>query len=414
MQRRDLFKLGAASAAGALPLGAAYSASAATPTAPLKLKITDITQIRLRVDKDLGTMDQESASPPLRYRTSVGGGSIVQIHTNEGIVGMGPGIDPSMLPGMKALLVGKDPFDITDHALRLYNPGRRGGASVEIALWDIIGKACNQPLYKLWDGAVSGVQTSAGHNKVMPYASQWTVGTPQNRVEMIQRLKADGWGAIKMRLGLATLKEDVALIEAARKAVGDDFIITCDANKAGPYASSWPAYPWDFNRAVDTARALRPYNLTWLEEPLPRYDYDQLAQLNHMAAVPIAGGENNSGINEFLTVMQKGCFEYVQPEVLGLGPTMLRSIAVLAAAFDIKIVPHAGSRGICQYALLHLIASWPHAPLMEIIHEPPGTPWETAMAPFENPPTLDKQGYLTAPEGPGLGVTIKPEYILKG
>jgi D-galactarolactone cycloisomerase len=417
VQRRAFLKSAAAlTAASPLaapsPLAAFQSPPAVADHAPVKLKITDIRVLKLRSGKELGVMEQNSLDPPLRYLFIVGGGSFTEIHTDQGLVGIGPGVDPETATLAKTLLLGKDPFDMNDHALRLYNPGRRGGASIEIALWDLIGKAANQPLYKLWGGAIAGLPTTPGRNKVMPYASQWTVGTPEDRVREAQLLQSQGWKAMKLRLGLPTIKEDVALVEAVRKAAGDDFLIMTDANKAGPYATSWPLVPWSFQRAVDTARELHRYNVYWLEEPLPRYDFDQLAELNRMVELPIAGGENNAGVNEYLLMLQKGSFDFVQPEVLSLGPTMARTIAALAAAYNVRIVPHVGSKGFGSVCLLHLIASWPNSPTMEIIHEPPIGDWETGTAIFENPPRLEKDGYITVPDGPGLGVTVKADFIL--
>jgi D-galactarolactone cycloisomerase len=236
-------------------------------------------------------------------------------------------------------------------------------------------------------------------------------GGPEDRARMAETVKAQGWRAMKLRAGFPTLKEDVAMVEAVRKAVGDDFFIMVDANKAGPYARSWPTTPWDFRRAVETAREFQRLNVYWLEEPLPRYDFDQLAELNRLVELPIAGGENNLGVNEFLTMLQKGCFDFLQPEVIALGPTILRTIAMLAAAYDVRIVPHVGSKGLGSICLLHLISSWPNAPTMEIIHEPPIGDYSSGLAIFENPPVVDKDGYFTVPDGPGLGVTIKSDLI---
>jgi L-alanine-DL-glutamate epimerase-like enolase superfamily enzyme len=282
-----------------------------------------------------------------------------------------------------------------------------------MALWDLIGKAMGQPLYKIWGGATAGYQTQPGLNRVMPYASQWTVGTPEDRFHEVQLIKAEGWKAMKLKLGLETVHQDVALMEAARKAAGDEFKLMCDGNKAGPYGpSAWPRYPWTFPRAVETARGLAPLNLTWLEEPLPRFDYDQLAQLNKMGLVPIAGGENDLGVNSFLTMLQKGSFAYLQPEVLAIGPTMLRTVGTLAAAYDVQIAPHGGSGGVCWIGIMHLIASMPNAPMMELIHEPPHGPYSAFMDIFTAPPLM-KDGYITVPDGPGLGVTIRPDLIIQ-
>jgi L-alanine-DL-glutamate epimerase-like enolase superfamily enzyme len=410
MRRREFIQAASLGMAGTL-FGAAFRAAAQTGIAPARFKITDIRTVKLRMVKDLGMMEQISANPPLRYRTTTGGGSFTEVRTDQGVVGIGPGVDEETLTFAKSLLLGKDPFDMNDHAFRLYNPGRRGGGSIEMALWDLIGKAMGQPLYKIWAGASAGIQTEPGLNRVMPYASQWTIGTPDERAHEVQLIKAEGWKAMKLKLGLETVRQDVALMEAARKAAGSDFKLMCDGNKAGPYGPvSWPRYPWTFQRAVETARGLAPLNLTWLEEPLPRFDYDQLAQLNKMGLVPIAGGENDVGVHSFLTMLQKGSFSYLQPEVLAIGPTMLRTVGALAAAYDVQIAPHGGSGGVCWIGIMHLIASMPNAPMMELIHEPPHGPYSAFMEIFTEPPLM-KDGYITVPDGPGLGVTIRPDLI---
>jgi len=417
MRRRDFIKTASLGLAGTMfgstLFGSAFAAAAQTGAAPVRFKITDIRTVKLRMVKDFGTMDQISANPPLRYRTMTGGNSFTEVHTDQGLIGIGPGVDDESLAFAKTLLIGKDPFDMNDHAFRLYNPGRRGGGSVEMALWDLIGKAMGQPLYKIWGGATAGVQTTPGLNRVMPYASQWTIGTPDERAREVELIKSEGWKAMKLKLGLETVRQDVALMEAARKAAGDEFKLMCDGNKAGPYGPiSWPKYPWSFERAVETAKGLAPLNLTWLEEPLPRFDYDQFAELNKMRLVPLAGAENDVGVHSFLTMLQKGCFSYLNPEVLAIGPTMLRTVGTLAAAYDVQVVPHGGSGGVCWVGIMHLIASMPNAPMMELIHEPPKGPYSAFMDIFTEPPLM-KDGFITVPDGPGLGVTIKPDLIIK-
>jgi L-alanine-DL-glutamate epimerase-like enolase superfamily enzyme len=410
MRRRDFVTAGALAMAGTL-FTAAFRAAAQTGVAPLRLKITDIRTIKLKMVNDLGFLEQISANPPLRYHTTTGGGSFTEVHTDQGVIGIGPGVDDQTIAFAKSVLVGKDPFDMNDHAFRLYNPGHRGGGSVELALWDLIGKVMNQPLYRIWGGATADYQTQPGLNRVLPYASQWTVGTPEDRTREVQLIKSEGWKAMKLKLGLETVRQDVALMEAARKAAGKDFALMCDGNKAGPYGPvSWPRYPWTFERALETARGLAPLNLTWLEEPLPRFDYDQLAQLNKMGLVPLAGGENDVGVHSFLTMLQKGSFAYLQPEVLAVGPTMLRTVATLAAAYDVQVAPHGGSGGVCWIGIMHLIASMPNAPMMELIHEPPHAPYSAFMDIFTAPPLM-KDGFITVPDGPGLGVTIRPDLI---
>jgi L-alanine-DL-glutamate epimerase-like enolase superfamily enzyme len=169
---------------------------------------------------------------------------------------------------------------------------------------------------------------------------------------------------------------------------------------------------WDFRRAVETARAYQQLNVYWLEEPLRRYDFDHLAELNRLVEIPIAGGEGNRGLHEFRWLLEKGCFDIVQPEVLLDGPLELRKIAVLAESMDKLIVPHVADGGVGTICVMHLVASWPNAPYMEIYHDLPLREYSHGFAILEEPPVLDKTGYFNLPQKPGLGVSINKDLIL--
>ena len=144
LDRRDFLKL--------LP---AVPALAAVPRLRgARVKITDVRIVTLKVTKDLGSYPDWVGNP---RAIRIGGGAITEIHTDQGVTGIGPGnMDPAHLPAVKNLLVGADPFDVDTHAQRLYDiqaAGQRGTAGVEIAIWDLIGKVTGQPLYKLWAAA---------------------------------------------------------------------------------------------------------------------------------------------------------------------------------------------------------------------------------------------------------------------
>jgi L-alanine-DL-glutamate epimerase-like enolase superfamily enzyme len=207
------------------------------------------------------------------------------------------------------------------------------------------------------------------------------------------------------------MKEDVRLVEMARKAVGDDFGIMCDGNKATLNYASEKGVPWDFTRAVETAKEYQRMHVYWLEEPLPRYDFDGLAELNRLIEMKLAGGEGNRGIHEFRALLEKGCFDIVQPEVMLEGPTHLRKIAVIAESMNKLCIPHVGDSRLGTICDLHLVASWPNAPYLEIFNDVPIGNYEYPFQIFENPPTLDKDGYFNVPQGPGLGMTIKKEFL---
>src|SRR5260370_32312263 len=183
-------------------------------------------------------------------------------------------MDAAVLANTKAQVVGKDPFDIEQMAGPLrYYVGGRAVSSIEIALWDLVGKASQQPVYKLW---------GAQKDRVPAYASMIQLSTPEERVRMALQLKSEGWKAIKLRLHYPTIKEDVRLVEEVRKAVGDDMEIMIDANQAQSFGTGQPGVRWDFRRALETARELEQLNCVWLEEPRLRYAFDELAELNRL------------------------------------------------------------------------------------------------------------------------------------
>ena len=393
MYRRDFLKT--ISAVTLAPL----AASAQRAFAGVPMKITDLRIVPLRVERQLGTLI-DFVGNTRSYQ--LGGGNYIEVHTDQGLIGIGPGIQEDDLARFKRLVVGQDPFNIEVLASRLIGTTGSRGASVEIALWDLIGKAANQPLYKLWGGT---------KNRVIPYASQLRLSTVEERVEQSVRLKAEGWKAIKLRNRFPTVKEDIRLVEQIRKAVGDDFMIMADANQANASGSNFlqNGTKWDFERAVTCAREYQRMNVEWLEEPLPRFDLDHLAELNKLVEIKIAGGEANHGLHEFRELLDRGVFDIIQPEIMSEGPTLMRKAAVLAESMNKLCVPHVGSQlgNICS---MHLVAAWPNAPVFEIFNDPPSSEMRYSNGIYENPPVF-KDGYLTMPEGPGLGVTIRKDLI---
>jgi L-alanine-DL-glutamate epimerase-like enolase superfamily enzyme len=367
-----------------------------------RARITDVRLRNLKLLKEVGTYPDWVGGT--RY-SRIGGGAIVEIQTDAGVTGIGPEVDPAQLGQIRNILMGADPFDVETHAARLSalpTAGLRGPASVEIALWDLVGKLTNQPLYKLWGG---------GRDKVPPYSSMLRLSTPEERADIATKIKAEGWQGIKYRCSFPTMKEDVRLVELTRKAVGADWIITCDANKAGLNWQSMRGVPWDFTRAVETAKEYQRMSVYWLEEPLPRYDFDGLAELNRLIDMKIAGGEANRGLHEFRWLLEKGCFDIVQPEIMLLGPSLLRKIAILAESMNKLCIPHVGDMRLGTICDLHLIATWPNSPYIEIFNEIPVGDYTYPFSIFEDPPVLDKQGFFKVPQGPGLGMTIKKEFL---
>jgi L-alanine-DL-glutamate epimerase-like enolase superfamily enzyme len=338
-------------------------------------RITDIRVHRMKTLGETGMM--ESAWAPGRpYMRRIGGGTVTEIFTDQGVTGIAPGMSAGGINRMKQLLVGQDPFDneTLGHQMRYTNGAANNWRDVgcmEIGLWDIVGKVVDQPLYKLW---------GAQKDKVPAYASMIQLSTPEERAEQAARLKAEGWRGMKIRLHHLEMKEDIRTIELVRAAVGDDFTIMTDANQAQSSGTWQPGIQWDFARALDTARALGDMSVYWLEEPLRRYDFDGLAELRRIVDIQLAGGENNQGVQEFLWMIEKG-------------------------------VPHHGGGQLGTIARLHMIGTWPHCPCIEIMNDPPISPYTNGFAIMENPPTVDSEGYMAMPQGPGLGVEIRRDLI---
>ena len=374
-----------------------------------RMKITEVRLVRLKVVRELGSLQPAWYAPGRTMNFQVGGGAFLEVRTDQGLVGIGPSIDAALLPVVQQVLVGKDPFDTEQHYARMRYEGvcerYNGGANVDIALWDLVGKACGQPIYKLLGG---------GRDKVGTYAAMVKLSKPEERANMAAELAGQGWKAIKLRLHNPTLKEDIAVVEAVRARIGERMQIMTDANQAENPEHWQPGALWDFRRALETAHELERLHCAWLEEPLPRFAFEQHAELRKQVGIPIAGGENNFGVHEFHWMLQQGVFDILQPEtMLAGGISDVRKIGVLAEAFDRQVTPHCAiEEPIGNIAALHLVASWPRGNLLELTHDPPICDYSKRFAIFRNPPAVDHEGNISVPQGPGLGVEINPDLVM--
>ena len=367
-----------------------------------RLKITDVRLVKLKVAEEIGGIEA-AWNPGVMMNITVGGGSYVEVHTDQGLVGIGPAVNPQFMADANEYLVGKDPFDVEQHAhaLRYYIP--EGVAGIDMALWDIIGKASNQPLYKVFGG---------GDDRVIPYASMIQLSTPEERADMASMLVEQGWQAIKLRLHHESFHEDIRVIETVRDAIGDKLTILVDGNQAQSSGEWQPGVQWDIQRALDTALALEDLDVYWLEEPILRNHFREISDLNSNVNIRIAGGENNTLMSDFVTMVENNVYDVLQPESMVLGGiTNLRKIGTLAEFYGKKIVPHHGGGSLGVIAHMHLVASWPHAPFMELLHDPPIGDYRHKFAMMSNAPQIEPDGTMALPQGPGLGVDIDKDLI---
>jgi len=334
--------------------------------------------------------------------------TLVKLTTDDGLVGWGsPGYTetPRLENWVKPRLLGQDPFALEQHQRVFLNAG--GCWGVEIALWDIIGKACGQPLYKLWGGF---------KDRVPGYASCVELRSGEQRAEDAAARLAEGWRAIKLRLHDWTLAADISQVEGVRRAMGDAFVILVDANQAQQPGTPQPEEGpvWRYERALQTARELQRLGVFWLEEPLDRYDFDNLRKLCHEVDILIAGGENNIGLHELRWLVEQEVYDVIQPEAM-VAQTMsgLRKIASLAELHHKLVAPHHGGGGLGLAAHLHLACAIPNSTYFEMLHEPPGMSADDFQWYLQEPLRVDADGNIPAPTGPGLGVEPDPDKIAR-
>jgi len=315
---------------------------------------------------------------------------LVRVETDEGIVGYGDAFSYNCRQAVKAALdhmiapiaIGRDAGDIAglshdlQKALHLF--GRYGItifalSGLDIALWDIAGKAAGVPLHRLLGGAA--------RDRIEGYASLFHYTDPEIVAERCHAALGDGFTRIKLH------EREEREIRAAREAIGPDIPLMVDTN-----------CPWTPAQARQAARTFKPYDIYWLEEPIfPPEDYPSLARLRRKSGVPIAAGENACTAFEFRAMFAAGAVDYAQPSVTKVGGiTEFRKIATLAETNGVTLMPHSPYFGPGFVATLHLMAAQAAEGLVERFYlEPEATLYGDLIAPAN--------GSFSVPEGPGLG-----------
>jgi len=368
--------------------------------------IRDVTAVNLTIPYDVPYRPAWQPGLVRNDRTF----TIVRIVTEDGVVGYG-GSDGhqagTVAASVKPYLVGKPAWMTELHARTFRNAG--GTWFVDLALWDVIGKTAGLPLYKLW---------GACRDRILAYASTSELGASKDRAELARRYQAEGFKALKLRFHNETMAEDLALIDAAMGAA-PGMTVMIDANQATFLPSVQPSPRWDYRRALATARELETRDVYWLEEPLPKFDYEGLARLRTETDLYIAGGESNRELHEFRLLIERGCYDILQPDCcLSEGISQLRKIAALCEAHYRHFIPHHGLGGFGLAATIHLACSTPglNAGWIEMMYEPPTRTIETYQrlgGIIESRIWIDSEGFVRPPEGPGLGLRVNEDLFEK-
>ncbi len=343
------------------------------------------------------------------------GSCIVEIETADGIVGWGECYGPSQVARAYIdsqygpRIIGRDPFDVEVIWEDLYNRikdyGNKGMAisalsGIDIALWDIIGKSVNKPIHKLIGGAY--------RTEVQSYATGlYFIDMDrliEEAVEEAQEYVAQGFTAIKMKIGLGSPKLDLERVRAVREAVGGDVRLMVDAN----HCFTVPA-------AIRLGRELEKLDVEWFEEPISPEDLDGYVEVTRALDMAVAGGENEFTRWGFRDIVARKAMDIVQPDVCAAGGiSECRKIATLAAAHGVECVPHAWGSAIGLAATLHFIAALPDQP-PSFRPMPPLLEFERCENPFRDLLTVDpivqKRGVVQIPTGAGLGIEVKREVL---
>ena len=332
--------------------------------------------------------------------------AILRVHTDAGITGVGPAVgDPAALD-----LVGTDPRRIGAFWER-YLSGKRsrnagnGAAGLEIALWDIVGKAAGEPIHRL---------AGATRDRLPVYAATCRLLEPDDLVAKVREIKEQGFRAVKLRLHRPDPEDDLDAVRAVRDAVGDDYTLLVDANQN----NTSDGYDfWSKRTARRMARELDALGVDFLEEPRPRRDVDGLAEIAAAVDMSIAGGEHAVTPHDFREHLETGAYDILQPDVMlggNMGITGLRRTAVVADYFERPVIPHVLSGAnfpLGMAATLQAVATVDNCPMVEVPYDPPVVTPETNQAIVDEPLWIDSDGAMAVPDGPGLGIDLDADEL---
>jgi L-alanine-DL-glutamate epimerase-like enolase superfamily enzyme len=361
------------------------------------MRITDVEPIVLRLDR-VDTTRADGTQDAF----------LVRIHTDEGIVGVGEAdtspyvartivempSSHSIARGLKEVLVGEDPLQIDRLWQTMFGASDhygRGGAAlhtisaIDIALWDIAGKASGRPVSALLGGQRI--------DDVAVYASEVMPETPDDVRRIAERTTAGGYTALKLGWGPLgrDLAHDEALVRAARETVGRDHSLMLDGGRA-----------YTVKRALELLRRVEEHDLYWFEEALAPDDIAGYRRLSDASTVRIAAGEADATLPPFRALVEQGHVDVLQPDLARCGGfTVARQIALLERTSTVEIVPHCFSTGVLVAASLQFVAT---------LDRPTWSEFSVADSPLVNgilrEPFALREGRLAVPSGPGLGIEL--------
>jgi len=324
------------------------------------MKITSIKShvLRYELDKELGYSQQY-----YKHRTT----HLVCVETDEGITGWGECFGPGNIAlankfiienVISPMVLGEDPINKEKIWHKVYNLLRDSGqkgmpiqalSGLDIALWDILGKKSKLPLYQLVGGKCNAEIGVYGYGMMLQKKSVKEL-VPLFEAEA-EKIKSKNFKAMKMKVGLGP-KEDLELVTAVRKIIGDDYKLMVDANHA-----------YNTSDALYVGRGLDDLGVYWFEEPIAPEDHEGYKELKNKLKTNIAGGEAEFTKWGWRNLIQNRCIDIAQPEVCGLGGiTEYLKVVALAQANFIPVVNHVWGSALSIAVNLHLLTAMPDTP----------------------------------------------------
>lgn len=368
------------------------------------MKIRDIRSAGLR-----GATPEGGWSNELRPDDCVH--TLIVVHTDEGAIGLGSvftndALVQAALDVLRPLFFGEsalEPERVTEKLHQnMFWLGRGGSithtiSGIDIALWDLLGKATGQPISRLLGGRY--------RERVKPYASL-LMEEPEALATKLRHIKSQGFRAFKIGwgpFGRRDAKTDEAIVAAAREAIGPECQLMVDA---GGSDAHWPGqYKW----ALNTAKMLAHYDVTWFEEALTPDSLEDFIKLREHSPVPISGGEVLTRRQAFIPWLERRAFDIIQPDVTKVGGiSEERRIAWMAEDYGVKFIPHGWNTAVGLAADLQLAAA---ISLTDYVEYLTGSPFidEITIGGWK----LDSDGLLAIPAQPGLGLQLDPDMVEK-
>jgi L-alanine-DL-glutamate epimerase-like enolase superfamily enzyme len=339
-------------------------------------------------------------------------GALLRVFTDEGIVGYSeasamPGIRGFIEEGLKPIVVGKDPRRVGRLWDEMFYGTTRVGpkgiqttaiGAIDIACWDILGKASGRPVSELLGGAV---------RTTIPLYLSLGMGwqdQPEQMLERVQRGYEEGFRAFKIRMDWnadrqdANPAKDLQMFTLCRQYLPSEVALSFDANNG-----------YSVSTAIRQGKAFQELGIAHFEEPLPQYDYLGLRQVVDALDVPVSSGEQEHTRWQFRDLIQIGNPDILQPDiVMAGGITESRRIYDLATTFDKPTMPHCPSAGLSNAASLHLYSTYVNA-----VRPHEYQVWHPATLDLYREPLRPKDGAMTLPDKPGLGLEIDEQALAR-